>query len=86
MSDHDQCLSCRHARKPQHPAPGQCRCVLTGTLVDVTSVCNGFVPADMARRLADAFRQPADEVGVGVVGEARFASCSSSTTATKSHG
>lgn len=54
--DHDACLTCLHARRPVAPAPGQCRCVSTGTLVDVTAVCDAFVPADMARRIADAFR------------------------------
>lgn len=70
MSGHDQCLNCRHARKAQHPAPGQCKCMSTGTLVDVTGVCNGFQPADMARRIADAFRRPSEEACFGLSGDA----------------
>jgi len=42
----------------------------TGTLVDVTGVCNGFQPADMARRIAEAFRRPSEEACFGVSGDA----------------
>lgn len=90
-SDHDQCLNCLHARKPIHPAPGQCKCASTGTLVDVSAVCDAFVPADMARRIAEGFRASGGArsgvcgLAVGMPGSGLLASCSASTTATKSH-
>lgn len=62
-ADHNACLTCLHARKALHPAPGQCRCVSTGTLVEVTAVCGAYQPADMARRIADLFKAPAQSAG-----------------------
>lgn len=55
-ADHDSCLTCRHALRPAFPAPGQARCSSTGTLVNVSAFCDAFVPADQARRIAEAFR------------------------------
>jgi len=56
VSDHAQCLNCRHARKPTAPARGQVLCIRVGTLADATGYCAGHQPSDVARRIADAFR------------------------------